>query len=265
LIKDFQQRLQKLGSFSWHYQDINEFQKILRIHLNKVVHELVNEQKQNAIQQKYLQEISNVQEVEVEVDEEEGGLLDCLILGEDNINEAVSTLYRMNKIVGDIGETLNARTEQINNLIAAKSNSSNHDKLRVVELAASDLFNFASRLNTEIPIFQKYFNKGVESFTKSLEYREDFDQKDEAGLRDTLEKIQNYKSKVSITVSQIMGFRKVLNSFPRISKKLNTAKRKSVETVERLINALKSTANIISELESAIEILIHKDDNTSSH
>jgi hypothetical protein len=237
--------------------------KLLRIHLNKVVHELAAKQKSDTIEQKHLPDTIDIEEAEE--GEEDGGLLDYVILGENNIKEAVATLYRMGKIVDDIGEKLNIRTEQINNLIATKSNLSNQEKLGVVELAASDLFSFASRLNTEIPIFQNYFNNGVESFTKSLEYHEDFDQKDEASLEDTLEKIQNYRSKVSITVGQIMEFRKILNSFPRISKKLNTAKRKSVETVERLINALKSTANIMLELESAIEILIYKNDNTYLH
>jgi methyl-accepting chemotaxis protein len=262
LIKDFQQKLEKLGSLYWGYQDMNEFRKLLRIHLNKVVHELINKQKPNVIGQKDLPEIIDIEEVKES--EEDGGLLDYIILGEDNMNEAVLTLNRMSKIVEDIGETLNARTEHINSLITSKTTISNQEKLRVIELAASDLFNFASRLNTEIPIFQKYFNKGVESFTKSMEYYEDVEQIDEAGLINTLEKIQDYKSRISITIGQIMGFRKTLNTFPRISKKLNTAKRKSVETVERLINALKSTANIISELESATEVVIYKDDNTSS-
>jgi len=243
-IRKFKSGLGEKGILYWVYNTIEEFQKLLRIHLTRKIQEI----HQNEIRPATL--IKKVEEPE----EEELGLLDYMEIGEESFDGIEEILLRMTDAINWIGKKFTERTAEINMQISINPKMGNKAKRRLVNAGAFDMHSFNTRLKTEIPIFAETYKKGIDSFSNAIKISMDFQADEEEDIDNAIESIDSFVDSIEEANQVCIEFRNTMDGFPRMTKEFNNANRQGSKTLTDLVNEFDIAVNLSKALKKEFEI-----------
>jgi hypothetical protein len=230
----------------WDYQDTQQLNKFLGIHIPQRILELrKNEQNKVAI-------IEHNEVLEVEILNEDYGLIDYQEMIEDNIRESTESLLRISDATKWIGEQLSKKTVEMN-VMTANGNQPGHKTLKNYFIRTAKIMdNYANRIEPEIPIFYEYFEKGIDALSNVINIsRTDLNIEQEE-IEETQESLSSLINGITFSIESMDGFLQSIKDLPRMSKELNKAKSNVGMKLDDLLDNLKISLSIAIELEKSL-------------
>jgi hypothetical protein len=230
----------------WEYQDTQQLNKFLRIHIPQRILELKKSQ-QNKLT------ITEADEVlEVEILDEEFGLIDYQEMIEDSFQESTESLSRISDATEWIGEQLNKKTAEIN-MMTANGNQPSRKTLKDYFIRTAKVMdNYANRIEPEIPIFQEYFEKGIDALSNLINISVNDFNVEENEIEETKESLSTLIDGITSGIESMNEFLQSINNLPRMSKELNKAKSNVGIKLEDLLDNLRISLSIGIELKKSL-------------
>jgi hypothetical protein len=230
----------------WEYQDTQQLNKFLRIHIPQRILELrKNEQNKVAI-------VEPQEALEVEVLKEEYGLIDYQEMIEDNIRESTESLLRISNATEWIGEQLNKKTAEMNAMTANGNQPGRKTLKNYFIRTAKVMDNYANRIEPEIPIFQEYFEKGIDALSNVINISRNDLNVEQEEIEETDESLTALINGIAFSIESMDGFLQSVNDLPRMSKELNKAKSNVGMKLEDLLDNLRISLSIAIELKKSL-------------
>jgi hypothetical protein len=230
----------------WEYQDTQQLNKFLRIHIPQRILEL--HKAENTLIK--TTEINDTQETEII--EEEYGLFDYLEMIEEYTNDSTQSLLRISDATVWVGEQFNRKTNEINALTLNGNQPGRNVLKDVFKRTAKIMDNFGNRIEPEIPIFFDNFEKSIEAFSNLFNISiADFDT-DEQEITEAKESLSYLISGIESSIISMENFLQSIRDFPRMSKELNKARTNVGLKLEKLLENLRISNSIALELQKSI-------------
>jgi hypothetical protein len=230
----------------WEYQDTQQLNKFLRIHIPQRILELKkNEQNKLAI-------VETDEVLEVEILGEEFGLIDYQEMIEDSFQESTDSLSRISDATEWIGEQLNKKTAEANTMTANGNQPSRKTLKNYFIRTAKVMDNYANRIEPEIPIFQEYFEKGIDALSNVINISRNDLGIEQNEVEETKESLSSLIEGISFAIESMNDFLQSVNDLPRMSKELNKAKSNVAIKLEDLLDNLRISLSIGIELKKSL-------------
>jgi hypothetical protein len=230
----------------WEYQDTQQLNKFLRIHIPQRILELKKSE------QSKLTIVETDEILEVEILGEEFGLIDYQEMIEDSFQESTKSLSRISDATEWIGEQLNEKTAEANTM-TANGNQPNRKTLKDYFIRTAKVMdNYANRIEPEIPIFQEYFEKGIDALSNMINISRDDLGIEQNEVEETKESLSNLIEGISLGIESMNDFLQALNDLPRMSKELNKAKSNVGIKLKDLLDNLRISLSIGIELKKSL-------------
>ncbi len=231
----------------WEYQDTQQLNKFLRIHIPQRILEL----KKSA--QNKLAIIEKDEVLAVEILSEEFGLIDYQEMIEDGFRESTESLLRISNATEWIGEQLNKKTAEANTMTANGNQPSLKTLKNYFIRTAKIMDNYANRIEPEIPIFQEYFEKGIDALSNVINISTNDLGVEQDEIDETKESLASLIEGISFGIDSMNSFLQSVNDLPRMSKELNKAKTNVGTKLEDLLDNLRISLSIGIELKKSLE------------
>jgi hypothetical protein len=268
LLQSFQRQLGEKGTLYWTYSEREEFGSLIRVHLSGQVQEWRKSwgiQRTRSIdpQGKEPSEASSLAQVELsplDTPVEEEGFLDLVEVGQDEIEVMTESSFRMAEAINALSTRVELRTPALQE---SSTNSDVRQMRRVFDAVATDLDNFAARMETEIPIFSESYTKGMDALSRAVSFAQEFVPQEPGGIQEALAAVSLLIPVIDNTHQAIVGFRASVAGLPRATTLFKRARRRTLEVLDKLSQELLSALNITSEVQKGLERFLD-DSNPSS-
>lgn len=252
LIKEFREKLGKMGLFYWTYKNQREFESYIRMHLSSQLDGWKNGDwgKGKSSSKQVKVDESKITELDDDV-----GYLDLLEIGEDGLESANLAMEHMSDAVKTIGSKMNDRTLELIKEQEASPNGKIEVRTakRIVNRTAIDMEEFADRMNTEISIFADSFSKSIDASTRAVVHYSSFDTDNEDTLAGYLEAIKNFISAVTYTIDEERKFHSIIEGLPGFTTKFIRAKKRTLSALGKFDIEMKKALDLSTELKELIE------------
>jgi hypothetical protein len=253
LVMEFQKSLGQEGALYWKFKDINEFEKLLRLHLTRQVQAFKRSEalKTAASLKEELPSVIHVQSEKVEA--EELGLIDLVEIYEERFDELGEISQRIGKYTEILGESFRVRTKELDEEVARGQIDRKLAK-RLMARAAADMDQYVERVEAEIPLFSRNLDEGMNAIIDSTKLMVEFgvsesDRTQTQGASETMTTLINV---LASTEKSIQQFQISIQSIPRMTSVLNKSKRRVTEVLDRLIEQLRTGQRLAFEAQMAI-------------
>lgn len=274
LVKEFRSSLGEEGALYRRFVHVDEFESLVRRHLEQYVQSWIRRDEEVTSQQPGADQlvstvaddsaVSTVDEQDEEVlngDEEKPGLLDL----EDEMAEEFSALsevtVRIGEATAEVGGHIVERTKEIEQINRAGLTKAGRASLRrAIARAASDMDKYASRLEAELPLFDKHFKAGMSAFTEAVpiimslsansgngENRED--------LQLTIKKL---RESMSGSADSLEVFENAVSSLPSMTTRMNRSRRQTARVLQEWIREMRSAQLELADVERLIQSEVQK-------
>ncbi len=260
MVKDFQGSIGQMGVYYWKYNELEEFEKLVRLHLGKVMQEFGTSwgEKSDLVVGFFNTPTPKLEDsIGVENNDDEEGFLDLIILTVEQFGIGGETFERINVLLQELNEKTLKRTEEFQQL--ATPINPNQAK-QVANGFADDWENFVERMKVEIPIISKAFRLAIDSWTKSTELISDFNNDEEAEkqIQNALDTINDFIKIIADSKENTKGFRDVVAGMPRLTNKFNHAKKHVLEVLDGLLEEFSTEENLSIEAVKAMSSALPK-------
>lgn len=262
-INEFKANIGEQGVYYWHYKGADEFERLLRLHLGKVMEEFGTKWGQSAeikVESDAIKlgQKENLPAKAHTVPDTEEGFLDLIISSMEDTKLASESISRIGALMKELNTKTNESTKEIKQL----SQPINPNEARpIINRQADNWENFAQRADAELPILSSKFRSGIDSYTKAAQLLSDFETKDRDQVKTAIDTLKNLRS-VSIDAQKsTLGFRDVVQKTPRMTTRLNHAKRHLVETLDKILEEYEVEENLAFEAEKVFEELLRRFDS----
>ena len=261
-VQEFKEKLGDRGGLYWEFRSLSEFQKYVRIHLNKVAQKWKERLESGRSANQYV--ASNDEQVAlspqnmklVEIEEEEPGYLDLIESATEYFTQGSDVATRISDILNDLTTAIEQRTKEFNEMGATAKDFDLKSAKRIANKTADDIENFIRRSKVEFPILTGTLHNGIEAFGDAATLSLDFEPDDEAPIKETLKTISSLRSSVIQIRETMIEFRSSFMNLPRITTAFNRSKRKALELLDDFIRELQSGRSLAEEVEKSITEII---------
>lgn len=239
-VREFKSSLGEKNVLYWEFNLKEELERFLRIHIPKRIQNL--RAKQN------YSDTSN--KIAITEDSEEFGILDYQELIEDSFSISTHALVRISEATNWIGDEMNKKTDEIDKLMVQNRNQSISfkDLRNLLDRTSNVMNDFANRVEPEIPIYINNFEKGIDSFSKLINiYISDFENKEDE-IKEALDSLENLLTQIEFALDSMNGFLATVDSLPKMSKELNSARKNVVNILSDFSNKLEASITLGKEV-----------------
>jgi hypothetical protein len=238
-LQTFKAKLPAAGGLYWTFQTVDDFETQIRLHLIRVLQAWRDRVAPNApvpssdAGRTILSGSPDSDPVSIAIteDEDDLGFLDYMDLVSEAGARHGAVLERMTAAMKEIGKRAQERTIEIEYLKARPNPSAARE---VFDQSARDLNEFSASTQGEIPQLAqahadmlKYLVQGATlSLEMSAESREH--------AAEALTQLDNFTEIIRSTRTQMVEFQASISDLPRMTVKLNKAKRRALQTLEAL-------------------------------
>lgn len=254
LVREFKSKLGEKGVLYWDYNGIDNFEKFLRIHLTKKIHEWEKSWGNGSGTFETIedtQEVDETKDLNNFDDEEEYGLIDLIEIGTDNFGTSTQSLARITNAIETVGKNIAEKAEEFEQSQNPTPNMK-HGK-RILNGIAKEMEQFVERVKPEIPIFSDSFSIGMDAFTGAAALTIDFQTGTEDPILDALTAVKGIKTNILPALGAVHVLRDTINNVPRVSRDINMAKKHMVTILNELIKEIESSKDLTSEAEKTLE------------
>lgn len=230
----------------WEYQDTQQLNKFLRIHIPQRILELQKSEQNNVAI------IEPTESLEVEILDEEYGLIDYQEMIEDSLRESTESLSRISDATEWIGEQLNKKTAEVNAMTTNGNQPSRKTLKDYFIRTAKVMDNYANRIEPEIPIFKEYFEKGIDALSNVINISRNDLNIEQDEIEETKESLTSLINGIIFSIESMSNFLQSVNDLPRMSKELNKAKSNVGMKLEDLLDNLRISLSIGIELKKSL-------------
>lgn len=251
-IKTFKKNLGEEGTLYWNYKDLDNFEKLLRVHLSRVIQKWVGSTEKSKSTDLVK---TNENRSQKPSDDDSLGLIDLLDSASESIAASTESTARIAEAMEIIGEQARMRTGELGEL-------EHDDKGRILDLnsakrifnrSAEDLDRFSVSLKHEIPISRQHLSAIAGLCSDLATVMNDFDSGDNEnleGLEDMLTKLIKAMKPVP---ESVYGLRDNIASMPRVSVKYNRAKRNAVKLLDSYLDVLTESSALLKESKAIVQ------------
>ncbi|MDY9924334.1 DUF4062 domain-containing protein [Methanobacterium sp.] len=253
-IREFKSKLGEEGVLYWPYEGIDNFERIIRIHLIQKVQEWGESWGTGVHVQNIESEekIDSVDETSIFYDDdEEDGFIDLIEIGTYNFESSTESINKISEAIKIVGENINEKGEEFQESQIPTPNM-NQGK-RILKRTADEMVQFVKRVEPEIPIFSETFSIGIDAFTRAAAIIGDFQGDNQSEIEGALIAVKGIRSSIPPALESMQVLRDTVNGLPRISRDINIAKKRMVRTLDDLIKEIKSSMSIALEAEKTLE------------
>lgn len=246
-VKQFKSSLGEKNVLYWDFDQKEDLCRFLRTHIPARIESL---RKISALPVVKIENIQN-DTLEVEIIEvEEFGIIDYQELIEESFSTSTHSLSIITEATKWIGGEMNKKTREINLLVAKNHNQpiSIKTQRNIYDRTAVAMNDFANRIEPEIPIYFSHFEKGIDSFSKLINiYKSDFENKSHE-INDIKDSLKGLIDNIPGTLENTKDFLDSIESWPRMSKELNAAKKNVADKLRDLLGRIQISYSIASEV-----------------
>jgi Domain of unknown function (DUF4062) len=259
MIDDFRNQLGDMGSLWWKFNNTEDFEQFVRIHLSKQISDFgktwgagegreTTEVESVEIQKNAVPANSNIDDIEY-------GLLDFEDVGvQEFATSAEATMHIVN-LTKDIALKMTNFVDETKQLVQPLSK----DQIRkMLDKTAEELENYAGRVEAEVPIMTSSYRKGVDAFGKSGQLMLDFGVNKISDVQTRLGTVQSLRTSIVTATDGIRSFRDAIAKLPRMTVNLNHAKRHVYNVLDNILNEYSSAESLTAEVEKSLIDVLHK-------
>ena len=258
-ITEFRLSLGEEGGLYWSYQTVEEFEKFVRLHLTRRVQAWKSQfHTQLPPTPSVAKENVATKDSSDEIDYDELGILDLVEQAEDEFSTLTEITKRIASATDDIGKKVKNRSAEMTEFTAGPDSKNRNAAKRLFERVATDMDQYVHRIETELPLFSRYLNSGMNALTQaavlSIEFSTDENKIEQ--IKNNAKFIREFRETMSTVESQLSGFRETVSSLPRMTTVLNRSKRAMASVIQRLIDELRGAQMMAQEAETSIASII---------
>jgi hypothetical protein len=254
-VNAFRNSLGDEGALHWKFDGIEQFEKLIRLHLTRQVQAWKN----RAVTTDTADSQSDEEEVCVETeDSDDEGILDLMEVFEDRFAELTEISQRIGAATQELGQKMTDRTAEMEGLaITVQGNANRKDAKRLIARVASDMTQYTVRIEAELPLFRDAMNTGMNSFIKAATMSLDLtDDNNMQQAKEGMEEMLTLRS-ILVTSKEAMNqFRATMAALPRMTTDLNKAKRGVTTALDRLLTEFTNGEVLLTESEKVIRDLL---------
>jgi hypothetical protein len=248
------------GGLYWTFTDINQFEKLIRLHLTRQVQAWKSRLVSGSTTD--TEDSTPGKTSSITEDDEDDGILDLMEVFQGRFAELTEITQRITTATEEIGTKMQERTAEMNALARdAKGNANPKEAKRLITKAASDMEQFTARIDAELPLFNDAMHTGMNSLIKAATLSVDLDN-DPQDVQDGLEAARTLRNTLTTSRESIAGFQESVVALPRMTTTLNRAKRGAVNALDRLLTELKNGEQLLTESEKVILNLLDDTNGT---
>ena len=257
-VAEFRSRLGDEGGLYWSFQGVDDFEKLIRLHLTRQV---------QAWRAKTTAATDSVEVFEPTTvtkagdEDDEVGYLDLMEEYEDEFVIVVAVTERITAAIVEISEKISARAEEISDFSAGSDVKNRKAAKRLIANAASDMDQYVHRMEAELPLFSQHLNAGMVALIKaavlSIEFEADDDSREQT--KENLEGVRLFRETMVTAEGRISEFKESVASIPRMTTVLNRSKRAMVNIIGQLENELRNAQTMAREAEASFASILEAD------
>jgi hypothetical protein len=258
LVKEFRRSLgPKEGILYWTFSDLNDFERLLRMHLARHL---------QALENKLRPELATPPNVSPALPagytlepNDDAGLLDLFEIYEARFADLSSILGRIGRATTELAEKTEEHNKEIDSIGKSHLPSRSAAK-RVFTDAANDMNDFATRVATELDLYKNALDEGVSAFLRTAELSSTLGASLErvAEAKDALAAVRTLRENTSISKGHIFGFRQAVAQLPPFTSAVNAAKRRVVTILDQFVEALRTTQDLFADVDGVLVEAIAK-------
>ena len=244
-VEKFRERVKEEGAYYAEFSTSDDFANQVRVHLTN----LTISRKAGCGSGEQPSGTESVSSIETgdgdqrdEVDDgDEEGLLDLHDSFEVAMEALVGVVERMAEAIDDIGSSTRGEASKIkcltedidlSNIGAQQKRIIRDGAMRSSSQVAIDMNEFVRRMRLDIPLFKRHLDASISSFTKSVVIHVEMGE-DKGIHKDEVEMVMNA---IEGMVCSMEGFRVSVHSLPRMTTKLNRARKATEEVLQETID-----------------------------
>ena len=242
-IQSFKSKIGDEGVFHWSFQTLESFEGLLRVHLSRQLQAFQTTGDAGAKETLVARTDDAARPSEDDV-----GILDLMEVLDERFRTVAEIITRIGSATDDLATRMNQRTGEITKAIAGAEGGLSHSEAKkLVNTAADDMNRYVTRADAEIPILRETFRDGVRALGKVATLAADFNQGDLSKVKEDREIVTSLEILLANALEVILAFRHSIHSFPRMTTMLNKAKRKTLETLDELLQVFEDGRRDIKE------------------
>lgn len=257
-VQNFKLRLQTEGVLHWEFADIDQFEKLVTLHITRHV------QSWRQIQQRLpaivlgpsdsqFQAQTKNKTQDEDTSDEDDGLLDLIERFEERIAEVTSIVSRLSDAQSELSTKTIQGTAELQALQASPEGATAKQARRLIAKVADEMIQFTSRTEAEIPLFRTAMNSSMSALTKAATLSVAFDIEQTSAARAAALTLLTALPEARESMT---GFKASTVALPRITKELNQAKRKQESAIDSLIAEFQNAETLITEAISVMDTLL---------
>lgn len=260
-VAKFRKALGDEGGLYWSFQTIEEFEKLIRLHLTRQVQMW----RSKSGSKKDLSTVikADTSAAQAMDEEDEIGFLDLMEQFEDEIATVVEISERITVAMVEIGEKISARTTETEEFRTGPDAKDRKAAKRLIANAASDMDQYVHRMESELPLFSKHLNAIMTALTKAAAMSIEFnvDEKAIEQAKENIESTRSFRETMSSVERDIAKFRESVASLPRMTTVLNRSKRAMINVIQRLENEFNGAQTMAREAEASFASIIQSNED----
>ena len=242
-IQSFKSKIGDEGVFHWSFQTLESFEGLLRVHLSRQLQAFQTTGDAGAKETLVARTDDAARPSEDDV-----GILDLMEVLDERFRTVAEIITRISSATDDLATRMNQRTGEITKAIAGAEDGLSHSEAKkLVNTAADDMNRYVTRADAEIPILRETFRDGVRALGKVATLAADFNQGDLSKVKEDREIVTSLEISLANALEVILAFRHSIHSVPRMTTMLNKAKRKTLETLDELLQVFEDGRRDIKE------------------
>jgi hypothetical protein len=243
-VQEFKKSLTEKGVLFSSYTSREEFQKLLRLHLNEIVltwHLKVGNHtlKQTSTASQAVVKVENDQD-------EELGIIDLLADIQDGFDSITGTSLRITTATSELGGKIRERTAEVNSF-NQQPNKDFRQVKRICAAIARDMDEFCARLEPELKLFSDTHTSIMDRTIRWVSLIRDGGELKANNIQTLTTSLGDYVSVLGSTIESITGFRNSVAVSPRTTVAFNKSRNRTVKLLDKLIDVLSAAKNLVQE------------------
>jgi len=190
-------------------------------------------------------------------DEAEEGFLDYILDGMESFETVTTIANNIANRTNKLGEAFQEDTAELQSLSSLSEKPNVREARRIINRTAQSMETFAQQLDEEVSPFRDAFSKAVDHYGKAATLlTTDFDDEGTEQIKEALAVLRTLNESVSMARDAQVEFRQSIAAFPRMTTKLNRAKRHCLKALENFERELTAQLELSLEVSALMENLL---------
>jgi hypothetical protein len=197
-------------------------------------------------------------QVQFQEEEEEEGFLDYILDGTESFETVAEIAARIAARTNELGEDTREDVAELENLSDPQDRASVREYKRIVDRSAQRMEAFARQLDEETPLFREAYSRAIDYYGKAATLlTTEFDADTAGQIEGALNAVKGLEDSIESARGGLVGFRRSIADLPRMTKKLNQAKRRCLAALDNFDREMEAGLQLTREVEVVMARLLN--------